>query len=136
MVKMTCFRFNLDNPEHAKAWHYLHDFDKDKVKSGNTAVVKAVNEYFDRMQKLTDDPYFETRQREDRFVEQIVAEVGKAFIAEMPKFLASLMLSLNVGYPMPTPKQAVPADAENSQKFAEDGENDDFSDIDMDFIGG
>lgn len=136
MVKMTCFRFNLDNPEHAKAWGYLHSYDKDKVKSGNTAVVKAVNEYFDRMQKLTDDPYFETRQREDRFVEQIVAEVGKAFIAEMPKFLASLMLSLNVGYPMPTPKQTVPADAENSQNFAEDGENDDFSDIDMDFIGG
>ena len=49
MVKMTCFRFNLDNPEHAKAWNYLHDFDKDKVKSGNTAVIKAVNEYFDRM---------------------------------------------------------------------------------------
>lgn len=136
MVKMTCFRFNLDNPEHAKAWGYLHSYDKDKVKSGNTAVVKAVNEYFDRMQKLTDDPYFETRQREDRFVEQIVTEVGKAFIAEMPKFLASLMLSLNVGYPMPTPKQTVPADAENSQNFAEDGENDDFSDIDMDFIGG
>jgi len=136
MVKMTCFRFNLDNPEHAKAWHYLHDFDKDKVKSGNTAVVKAVNEYFDRMQKLSDDPYFETRQREDRFVEQIVTEVGKALTVEMPKFLASLMLSLNVGYPMPTLKQAVPDDAENSQNFAEDGENDDFSDIDMDFIGG
>lgn len=89
MVKMTCFRFNLDNPEHAKAWGYLHDFDRDKVKSGNTAVVKAVNEYFDRMQKLSDDPYFETRQREERFVQQIVSEVGKAFIAEMPKFLAS-----------------------------------------------
>ncbi len=47
MVKMTCFRFNLDNPEHAKAWHHLHDFDRDRVKSGNTAVIKAVNEYFD-----------------------------------------------------------------------------------------
>ena len=50
MVKMTCFRFNLDNPEHAKAWEYLHSIDKDKVKSGNTAVVRAVNDYFDRMQ--------------------------------------------------------------------------------------
>ena len=78
MVKMTCFRFNLDNPEHAKAWHHLHDFDRDKVKSGNTAVVKAVNEYFDRMQKLSDDPYFENRQREERFVQQIVSKVGKA----------------------------------------------------------
>ena len=84
-VLTTCFRFNMDNPEHAKAWEYLHSIDKDKVKSGNTAVVRAVNDYFDRMQKLSDDPYFETRQREERFVEQIVTEVGKAFTAEMPK---------------------------------------------------
>lgn len=132
MVKMTCFRFNLDNPEHAKAWAYLHDFDRDKVKSGNTAVVKAVNEYFDRMQKLSDDPYFETRQREERFVEQIVTEVGKAFIAEMPKFLASLMLSLNQGYAVQAPAQPV-SQANNT---AEDGENENYSDIDLDFIGG
>ena len=131
MVKMTCFRFNLDNPEHAKAWGYLHDFDRDKVKSGNTAVVKAVNEYFDRMQKLSDDPYFETRQREERFVQQIVSEVGKAFIAEMPKFLAGLMLSLNQGYAVQAPAQPVSQD----NSTAEDGENDDYSDIDLDFIG-
>lgn len=135
MVKMTCFRFNLDNPEHARAWNYLHNFDKDRVKSGNTAVVKAVNEYFDRMQKFTNDPYFETRQREERFVEQIVSEVGKAFIAEMPKFLASLMLSLNAGYPIPTPQQAVSVGTENRSN-ADDGDNTDYSDIDLDFIGG
>lgn len=132
MVKMTCFRFNLDNPEHAKAWAYLHDFDRDKVKSGNTAVVKAVNEYFDRMQKLSDDPYFENRQREERFVQQIVSEVGKAFIAEMPKFLASLMLSLNQGYAVQAPAKPV-SQANNT---AEDDENDEYSDIDLDFIGG
>ena len=135
MVKMTCFRFNLDNPEHAKAWHYLHDFDKDKVKSGNTAVVRAVNDYFDRMQKLSDDPYFETRQREERFIEQIVTEVGKAFIAEMPKFLASLMLNLNAGYPMPIPQTAVSAETESS-KSTDDGDNVDYSAIDFGFIGG
>lgn len=132
MVKMTCFRFNLDNPEHARAWNYLHNFDKDKVKSGNTAVVKAVNYYFERMQKLMDDPYFENRQREERFVEQIVSEVGKALIAEMPKFLASLMLSLNAGYPIPTPQHTVSAGTGN----AEDSDDTDYSDIDLDFIGG
>lgn len=134
MVKMTCFRFNLDNPEHAKAWAYLHDFDRDKVKSGNTAVVRAVNDYFDRMQKLSDDPYFETRQREERFIEQIVSEVGKAFIAEMPKFLASLMLNLNAGYPMPIPQTAVSAETESS-KNTNDGDNVDYSAIDFGFIG-
>lgn len=132
MVKMTCFRFNLDNPEHAKAWDYLHNFDKERVKSGNTAVVKAVNDYFDRMQKLSDDPYFENRQREEHFVEQIVSEVGKALITEMPKFLASLMLSLNTGYPIPTPQQAISAGTKN----AEDSDDTDYSDIDLDFIGG
>lgn len=134
MVKMTCFRFNLDNSEHAKAWNYLHNFDKDRVKSGNTAVVNAVNEYFERMQRLTDDPYFETRQREERFVEQIVSEVGKAFIAEMPKFLASLMLSLNVGYSIPTPQHTVSIGTENRSNV-EDGDDTDYSDIDLDFIG-
>lgn len=150
-VLTTCFRFNMDNPEHAKAWDYLHNYDKDKIKSTNVAAITAVNDYFDRMGRLADDPYFETRQREERFVEQIVSEVGKAFIAEMPKFLASLMLSLNMGYPMRTaPIQAVPVGTENSRGYAEDGnpsdaeglesadnsENDDYSGIDFDFIGG
>ena len=145
-VLTTGFRFNMDNPEHAKAWDYLHNYDKDKIKSTNVAAITAVNDYFDRMGRLADDPYFETRQREERFVEQIVSEVGKAFIAEMPKFLASLMLSLNRGYPM----QAVPVGKENSRRYAEDGnpsategfgnadnsENDDYYGIDFDFIGG
>jgi len=133
----------MENPEHAKAWEYLHNYDKDKIKSTNVAAITAVNAYFDRMGKLADDPYFETRQREERFVEQIVSEVGKAFIAEMPKFLASLMLSLNRGYPM----QAVPVGTENSRGYAGDGNpsateglktsnEDDYSGIDFDFIGG
>ena len=142
-VRTTCFRFNMENPEHAKAWDYLHNFDKDKIKSTNVAAITAVNDYFDRMGRLADDPYFETRQREERFVEQIVSEVGKAFIAEMPKFLASLMLSLNRGYPM----QAVPVGTEDTRGYAGDGnpsateglktsDEDDYSGIDFDFIGG
>ena len=142
-VLTTCFRFNMENPEHAKAWDYLHNYDKDKIKSTNVAAITAVNDYFDRMGKLADDPYFETRQREERFVEQIVSEVGKAFIAEMPKFLASLMLSLNRSYPM----QTVPVGTENARGYAKIGnpsateglktsDEDDYSGIDFDFIGG
>lgn len=140
-VLTTCFRFNMENPEHAKAWDYLHNYDKDKIKSTNVAAITAVNDYFDRMGKLADDPYFENRQREERFVEQIVSEVGKAFIAEMPKFLASLMLSLNRGYPMQAaPIQTVSEGTENSYPNATQGlkssDEDDFSGIDFDFIGG
>lgn len=150
-VLTTCFRFNMDNPEHAKAWDYLHNFDKDKIKSTNVAAITAVNDYFDRMGRLADDPYFETRQREERFVEQIVSEVGKAFIAEMPKFLASLMLSLNSSYPVQFNEiRAVPMGTMDGRGYAVSGnpsaaeglesadnsENDDYSGIDFDFIGG
>ncbi|HAE53138.1 MAG TPA: hypothetical protein DCG30_07785 [Ruminococcus sp.] len=124
MTNMTCFRFNMDNPEYARAWEHLHNVDKDRDKSANYAVVKAINEYFDRRAKLDDDPYFETRQREERFVEQIVSEVGKALTAEMPKFLASFMMNLNTSYAVNPPVQPIV------------DENDDFSAIDMDFIGG
>ncbi len=150
-VRTTCFRFNMENPEHAKAWDYLHNYDKDKIKSTNVAAIMAVNDYFDRMGKLADDPYFETRQREERFVEQIVSEVGKAFIAEMPKFLASLMLSLNSSYPVQFNEiRAVPMGTMDGRGYAVSGnpsategfenadnsENDDYSGIDFDFIGG
>ena len=153
-VLTTCFRFNMENPEHAKAWDYLHNYDKDKIKSTNVAAITAVNDYFDRMGRLADDPYFETRQREERFVEQIVSEVGKAFIAEMPKFLASLMLSLNSSYPVQFNEiRAVPMGTMDGRGYAEDdrtsklaptsateglktSDEDDYSGIDFDFIGG
>ncbi len=43
-VKITCFRFNTEIPEQAKAWEYLHSFDRDRIKSVNLAVVTAVND--------------------------------------------------------------------------------------------
>lgn len=127
-VKTTCLRFNLDNPEHAKAWRNLKQADTGIFKSCNSTVIKAVNEYFDNYRKTQDDPYFETRQREERFVQQIVDEVGKSLVSEMPKFLASFMINLKSEYPV-----NVPAVTEIT---AESDNNSDYSDIDLDFIGG
>ena len=126
-LKTTCFRFNLDNPEHAKAWNYLKQLDKSAFKSCNDAVIKAVNDYFERYFRSVDDPYFETRQREEQFVSQIVSEVGKALASEMPRFLASFMISLKTDYPVTisTASETPEIDSEN-----------DYSDIDFDFIGG
>ena len=60
---------------------------------------------------------------------------ASAVTAEMPKFLASLMLNLNAGYPMPIPQTAVSAETESS-KNTDDGDNVDYSAIDFGFIGG
>ena len=126
-LKTTCFRFNLDNPEHAKAWNYLKQLDKSVFKSCNDTVIKAVNAYFERYFRSIDDPYFETRQREEQFVNQIVSEVGKALASEMPRFLASFMINLKTDYPVniSTASEIPEIDSEN-----------DYSDIDFDFIGG
>jgi hypothetical protein len=105
----------------------LPHVDKDRDKSANYAVVKAINEYFDRRAKLDDDPYFETRQREERFVQQIVDEVGRALTAEMPKFLAGVLLSLNPGYSVPVQPPVL---------TTQDEPESDYSAIDLDFIGG
>ena len=86
-VLTTCFRFNMENPEHAKAWDYLHNYDKDKIKSTNVAAITAVNDYFDRMGKLADDPYFETRQREERLWSRSCLRSAKRLLLKCRNFL-------------------------------------------------
>lgn len=68
-------RFNLSNPTHKKAWDYLSNIDKDKYKSYTQTVIKALIEFFDKEYKIADDPYFETREKENEFVERIVEAV-------------------------------------------------------------
>jgi hypothetical protein len=62
--------------------------DRNKFKSYTQVVIIALVDYFDRYYKEQDDPYFETREREERFIHQIVEEVGKQFLLAMPEYLA------------------------------------------------
>ena len=68
----TNIRLNLDNEADRKAWEYLQGMDRKKYKSYTKAVVIAVNEHFDRQQRLASDPYLETREKEDRFLQKIL----------------------------------------------------------------
>ncbi len=68
----TNIRLNLDNEADRKAWEYLQSMDRKKYKSYIKAVVIAVNEYFDRQQRLASDPYLETREKEDEFSQKIL----------------------------------------------------------------
>ena len=47
-VRTICIRFNLDRPEHKKAWDRLHHMDRKKEGSCSRAVIHALNAYFDR----------------------------------------------------------------------------------------
>ena len=121
-VKCTNLRFNLDKPVQRAAWECLQTMDKRQFKSYSNVIALAIVDYFERQRRLRDDPYLETREREERFVDQIVAAVEKAMSAALPVYLAGCMTGFSRTVPAsPATENPVPAVAE---------------DIDWDFLGG
>lgn len=123
-IKCTTLRLNLDKPLDRQAWEYLQGMDKDEFKSYSQAVALAVTEYFKHYYKRIDDPYFETREREERFVEQIVTAVESAVEKVLPSFLAACFSKMVMPY-----NAVMPASNNNENTTQPD-------EIDFDFVGG
>ena len=66
----TNIRLNLCDEQDRKAWEYLQTMDRQKYKSYTKAVVAALNDYFAREYRNKEDPYLETREKEDAFLEE------------------------------------------------------------------
>lgn len=73
----TNIRFNLTKADDRRAWEYLQSMDRSKHKSYSRAVISAINEYFEREQKLTDNPFLETQEKEDRFIQKILDTINQ-----------------------------------------------------------
>ncbi len=89
----TCGSTLAKEPQR-KAWQYLQTMDKSVFKSYNQAVATAVVDYFDRYYQTQDDPYLETRAREEQFVQQIVDAVRDTLRETMPVFLAGCITGM------------------------------------------
>lgn len=126
-IKCTTLRFNLDKPLDRQAWDYLQSMDKDEFKSYSQAVAVAVTEYFKNYYCIKDDPYLETREREERFVEQIVAAVESAVEKALPSFLAACFSKMVMPYNSAAPTINITNTNENNASA---------DDIDFDFVGG
>ena len=88
------FRFNSEKDEDTRAWEILHsEVVKDNFKSQNTFVIKAINEYYDRVLKTVQDPLFTEREKEDRFAERIVEAVESKVVVNLPA-LAGMYMSM------------------------------------------
>lgn len=94
-IRSTNVRFNLEKELQNKAWQYLQTMDKQKFKSYSNVIAVSLVDYFDRYYRSQDDPYFETREREERFVEQIITAVEHAMEKTLPVFLAGCMAGLS-----------------------------------------
>ena len=71
----TNIRLNLCDEQDRKAWEYLQTMDREKYKSYTRAVVVALNDYFSREYRNEADPYLETREKEDAFLERVETAV-------------------------------------------------------------
>ena len=74
-IKALCLRFDLADEDERKAYDYLQNRNKSEFASYTKLVSRAVNEFFERRLKLRDDPYFETREKEDAFIARVLDAV-------------------------------------------------------------
>ena len=74
-VKALCLRFDLADEYERKAYDHLQNRDKAEFCSYTKLVSRAVNELFERRLRLKDDPYFETREKEDACIARVLDAV-------------------------------------------------------------
>jgi hypothetical protein len=77
----TNIRLNLDNADDRRAWERLQKRDKKLYKSYTRAIVVALNDFFDRRERLVSDPYLETREKEDAFLKRVLDTVERGLLS-------------------------------------------------------
>ena len=90
----TNIRLNLLEPSDREAWEHLQHMDRKKYKSYSRAVVAALNDYFRRENSLAADPYLETREKEDRFLQKVLDTIDAGARQSMPMVVMNSLVSL------------------------------------------
>ena len=70
-VYTTTLRLNLGNEVDRRAYEYLRQMDRRCYKSYSAAIVAAINDHFSRRERLADDPFLETRERQEAFLSEV-----------------------------------------------------------------
>lgn len=130
-------RFNTNSESAMQAWSLLHsDEVKNGFKSQNEFIICAINDYYERYVQKKDDPYLETREKEDAFVERIVSQVTEKILTNLPTLAGMYMMQQqamltaglqNAGMPVmnftadPTNANMMEAGAQNLTKSIKSG---------------
>lgn len=86
-------RFSMTDENAMKAWVCIHsDEVKENFKSQNAFVIAAINDYYERHLLEKNDPYLETREKEDEFCDRIVEKVERKVIDNLPALLGAYLL--------------------------------------------
>ena len=90
----TNIRLNLCDEQDRQAWEYLQTMDREKYKSYTRAVVVALNDYFSREYRNEADPYLETREKEDAFLERVETAIRDGVKESVPMAMAKHLLEI------------------------------------------
>ncbi len=102
-------RFSMEKEDESRAWELLHSPQiRQMFKSQNKFVIEAVNDYYDRCVAKGNDPYLETREKEDAFAERIVEVVERKVMSNLPALLGMYMAQMQF-FPLSVPMGAYPA---------------------------
>ena len=74
-------RLNLEDADDRRAWERLQKLDRSQYKSYARAIVVALNDFFDRQERLASDPYLETREKEDAFLQRVLNTVERGLLS-------------------------------------------------------
>lgn len=79
-IYTTTLRLNLADEDDRRAYEHLQRMDKKIYRSYSKAIVAAVNDYFERQERLAADPYLETREKEDAFLRRVTAIIEQSLL--------------------------------------------------------
>ena len=105
----TNIRLNLSKPEDRQAWEYLQSMDRKKYKSYSRAVVAAINDHFSREERCASDPFLESREKEDAFLQKILDAIREGLQSSVAG-LAGLSALLQAFQSAPLPAQETMTD--------------------------
>ena len=78
IVKKVTIRFHMDNAEEQRAWEYLQNMDHNRFRSYACAAATAINDYFDRQERLETDSFLQSREKEDAFLKRIEETIDRS----------------------------------------------------------
>ncbi len=87
-------RFSMGDDAAVQAWERLHSAEVEKnFKSKNAFVVAAIIDYYERHLAEQNDPYLESREKEDAFADRIVEAVEKKVLANVPALIGNVVMA-------------------------------------------
>lgn len=90
----TNIRFVLSKEEHRRAYELLSRIDRRKYRSYTEAVAAAVNAYFGRLERIAADPYLETREKEDAFLQRVLDTIQSGVTSAVPSLMVGSLMNM------------------------------------------